>query len=215
MAHVKSLEKLTLKEMLFNISFYSGLPGGLIQLPIPDSIIIKGQKIPIPKDMEEFTESLCYGQRIFLARKEDNDFGSILRVSDGYFYPLVTKKEWDENKALLFGKNVLLCRVKEIYPIAMHLVTLVGEMAEREQKLLHREPSKLEKAAGIDKLSVFSELTAIDFLRQVLNKTYDEVMLTSYNECLVRFMLAHETAMFQERHYELMKRESESKTKYK
>ena len=215
MAYVKSLEKLTLKEMLFNINLYSDLPDGLIQLPIPDSIVIKSKKILIPKDLDEFTENLCYGQRIFLARKEDNDFGSILRVSDGYFYPLVTLKEWDENKALLFGKNVLLCKVKEIYPIAMHLVTLVGEMAEREQKLLHREPSKLEKAAGIDKLSVFSELTAIDFLRQVLNKTYDEVMLTPYNECLVRFMLAHETAMFQERHYELMKRESESKSKYK
>lgn len=73
----------------------------------------------------------------------------------------------------------------------------------------------MELAAGIEKLNIFSELTALDFLRDVMKITIAEVLLTPYKECLVRFMLAKETADFQERYYELMKEESQPKPKYK
>jgi hypothetical protein len=96
----------------------------------------------------------------------------------------------------------------------MHLTNLVSEMAERERSLLHREPSKTELAAGIEKLNVFSELTSLDFLRDAMKVTVPEVLLTPYNECLVRFMIAKAQADFQERYYDLMKRESEPKGKY-
>lgn len=213
MARIKSIDKLTLQEMMLNFDLYIGLPDGLIQLPVPDYIKIKGKYYPVSQTLDEFSKAICYGQRLFLARKEDNDFGLIIRMIDGYYYPLVTVKKWDEDKALLFGKYVLLCTVKELYPVAMHLVKLVSEMAEREQKLLHREPSKIELAAGIEKLNVFSELTALDFLRDAMKCTVPEVLLTPYNECLVRFMIAKEQAEFQERYYELMK-EEKPKSKY-
>jgi hypothetical protein len=215
MVQLKSIDKLTLKKMMFNFELYSGLPDGLIQLPIPELIMIKKKLFPVPQNLDEFTSNLCYGQRIFLARKEDNDFGIIIRMIDGYYYPLTTGKKWDEDKALLFGKYVLTCTVNEIYPVAMHLVNLVSEMAQREQKLLYREPSKMELAAGIEKLNIFSDLTALDFLRDVMKCTVPEVLLTPYNECLVRFMLAKETAEFQERYMELIKKDSEPKSKYK
>lgn len=210
---MESIEKISLKQMLN--PEYSGLSDGLSQLPMPESLKIKRVKLPIPKDLDEFSETICYGQRLFLVRKEDNDIGMILRVIDGYYYPLYTKSKWDEDKALLFGKTVITLKVVNLYPIAMHLVTLISEMVEREQKLLHREPTKQEKAAGIDKLNVFSELNAIDFLRDSLKKTIEEVMLTPYNECLVRFMREKEVGAYQERYMEVLKRESESKTKYK
>jgi hypothetical protein len=44
--------------------------------------------------------------------------------------------------------------------------------------------------------------------------TVPEVLLTPYNECLVRFMLAKETADYQERYFELMKEETKTKSKY-
>ena len=210
---MESIEKISLKQM-FNPE-YSGLSAGLSQLPMPESLKIKRVKLPIPKDLDEFSESICYGQRLFLVRKEDNDIGMILRVIDGYYYPLFTKNKWDEDKALLFGKTVITLKVVNLYPIAMHLVTLISEMVEREQKLLHREPTKQEKAAGIDKLSIFSELNALDFLRDSLKKTIEEVMLTPYTECLVRFMREKEVGAYQERYMDVIKRESESKHKYK
>jgi hypothetical protein len=209
-----NFDKLTLKEMMNNFHLYYGLPDGLVQLPVPDKLKMGRRKLPIPKTLEEFTSNLCYGQRLFITRKEDNDFGVIVRILDGYYYTLKTGEKWDEDKALLFGKIVINLHVKDIYPTAMHLITLVSEMAEREQKLLHREPSKIELAAGIEKLNVFSELTNLDFLRDAMKCTVPEVLLTPYNECLVRFMVAKETADFQERYFELMKEQSTPKSKY-
>jgi len=215
MARIVDIEKLTLKEMISNFLLYSGLPDGLAQLPLPESIKIKGKKLAIPQNIDEFTSNICYGQRLFLVRKEENDFGLIFRTMNGYYYPLATVNKWDEDKALLFGKIVLNLRIIDLYPIAMHLVTLTSEMIEREQKLLHREPTKMELAAGIEKLNVFTDLISLDFLRDAMKCTVPEVLLTPYKECLVRFMLAKETAEFQERHFELMKEVSKPKNKYK
>ena len=193
---------------------YSGLPDGLIQLPVPDKLKMGRKKLPVPQTLEEFTKNLCYGQRLFLMRKEDNDFGVIVRILDGYYYTLKTGEKWDEDKALLFGKIVINLLAKDLYPTAMHLINLVAEMAERENKLLHRDPSKVELAAGIEKLNVFSELTNLDFLRDAMKCTVPEVLLTPYDECLVRFMIAKETADFQERYFKLMQEDSKPKSKY-
>jgi len=199
--------------MIRNVQLYSGLSDGLVQLPVPDSIKIGSKRFTIPLTMEVFASSICYGQRLFIARKEENDFGSILRVMDGYFYPLVTKKNWDEDKALLFGKKILPLFVKDLYPVAMHLITLVSEMTQREQALLYKEPTKLEKAAGIDKLNVFSELSSLYFLRDILKVTIPEVLLTPYNECLVLFMKAKTEADFQENYNKELQSINKSKTK--
>ena len=211
---MESINKITLKQM-FNNPSLSGLADGLVQLPLPKKMEIGRLKFAIPQNLNELTENICYGQRLFLVRKEDNDIGMILRVIDGYYYPLFTKKQWDEEKALLFGKKVITLTVVNLYPIAMHLVILISKMVEREQKLLHREPTKQEKAAGIDKLNIFAELNAVDFLRDSLKKTIEEVMLIPYNECLVRFMREKEITAYQERYMEILKHESESKHKYK
>jgi len=40
----------------------------------------------------------------------------------GFYYPFVKRLKWDEEKALLFRKKVLTCKVKEIYPISQHLI---------------------------------------------------------------------------------------------
>jgi hypothetical protein len=125
---------------------------------------------------------------------------------DGYYYPIVTKNKWDENKSLLFGKKILLLKVINLYPIAMHLVSLMAELAEREKKLLHREPSKQEQAAGIDKLAKFAELTALKHLMSSLGRSREEVLLTPYNDCLVEFMLTKEQGMFAERLTEIYKK---------
>jgi hypothetical protein len=215
MVSVRNINKLTLREMMINFDLYKGLPDGLAELPLPEKIKIKGRSFQIPARLDEFTENLCYGQRLFLVRKEDNDFGIIIRLIDGYYYTLVTSEKWDEEKALLFGKLVINCSVIELYPVAMHLTILVSQMAEREKSLLYREPTKLQLAAGIEKLNVFAELNALDFLAQAMRITVPEVLLTPYKECLVRFMIAKETQEFQDRYVELLKEVHEPKSKYK
>ena len=213
MFKIKRIEKLTLKEMMFNFELYEGLPEGLGQLPCPTYIKIGMSYYHIPENLKEFTDNLCYGQRIFLGHAEDEDFSTIVRIIDGYYYSIVTKQKWDADKALLFGKKVLTCKVNELYPTTMHLASLIKEMTDREQELLHREPSKLELAAGIEKLTVFAELNALDFLRDAMKITVPEVLLTPYNECLVRFMIAKETMEFQERHFNIQMETAKAKSK--
>lgn len=215
MALLKGINDLTLKDMIINMSSYSDIAAGLWELPVEQTIKIGRKYYPVPKDLDEFTANLCYGQRIFLCTKEENDFGLIIRLMDGYFYSVVTCEKWDADKALLFGKKILTCTAKDLYPVTMHLIDLTGKMVDNEKKLLHREPSKLELAAGIEKLNVFSDLTSLDFLRDAMKCTVPEVLLTPYNECLVRFMIAKETNDFQERYQKLSIDEMELKHKLK
>jgi len=215
MARIMEPERLTLYEMMFNFEPYRHLPDDLIRLPVPLRLKIGRRRVPVPQDLDAFTKNLCYGQRLFFTQKEDNDFGVIIRVIDGYFYPLLTGKVWDVDNALKFGKKVLSCRISELYPVAMHLITLVDQMAERETRLLHREPSKLELAAGIEKLNIFAELSSLDFLRDAMKITVPEVLLTPYNECLVRFMMQKETDDYKERYMKLAQEEAAAKNKQK
>lgn len=203
MAHLKQPAKLRLIDLLDDFDEYVGLPEGLVQLPVPRTITIAKQRVAVPQDLDSFMDAICYGQRLFFARAEQDDFGVILRVMDGYYYPVIKKTKWDADEAILFGKYILTCMVEEVYPVAMHLVELISQMCEREKKALHREPTKMELAAGIEKLNVFAELSSLDFLRDAMKITTEEVLQTPYKECLVRFMLQKETEEYKERFMKL------------
>jgi hypothetical protein len=212
MAQSIRVEKLTLKEMMFRPSYYD-LADDLSTLPTPETIRFDKKNYPVPQTFDDFSKVLCYGQRMFLPRKEENDFGAIIRIIDGYYFPLVTGEKWDEERAIVFGKKVINCRVIELYPVAMQLITFTADLLEREYTLLHREPSKVEKAAGIESLNKYSDLSALNFLRDTMKITTEEVILTPYNECLVRFMLHKDTEEFRERLFDLQKAEAEAKQK--
>lgn len=203
--------------MISRYEVYSGLPEGLKQLPLPHYLKIKRKRLPIPGDLNEFTKNLCFGQRLFIVRKEEFDFGLIIRNIDGYYYPLYTNKKWDEEEALLFGEKVLTCTVEQLYPITIHFNNLIDKMMEREKSLLHKEPTKIELASGIERFNVFAELQSINFLRDVMKVPVAEVLQTPYNECLVRFMLAKTESEYQERYLQLSRElaeRSKSKSKY-
>jgi hypothetical protein len=213
MAHVIPIHKLTLGQMMARNDEYGGLAEGLSQFGVPDQIRIGKRKYAVPQTMDEFTGNICYGQRMFFARDEPNDYGVIVRVIDGYYYPIVTGKKWDQDCALLFGKIVLTCVVQDLYPVVIHIINLIGEMITREQKLLHREPSKVELAAGVEKLNVFAEMSALNFLRDSMKITVGEVLLTPYNECLVRFMHEKATQDFNRQYADLLNQEYKAKNK--
>ena len=204
MVRIKKVERLTLKDMILNFDEYAGIHDGLISFPVPEKIKIGLRNYPIPEDVDEFCKNICYGQRLFLTREEPNDFGLMIRVLTGYYYPIIKRKKWDEEKALALGKIIVTCKAKYLYPVAMQLIGLIQETLKREETLLHRQPTKKELAAGIEKLNPFTELSSLDFLRDNMNISMQEVMLTPYNECLVRFMLAKETMEYQERYYKLL-----------
>ncbi len=214
MAGIK-LKKIKVIHLLFYPEQLGDLADDLIKLPPPESIRIGRRQLPVPKDADEFTDNICYGQRLYFSKEEPSDVALILRFTIGYFYPLYKKAKWNEERSTEIVKKVLNCTLVEIYPTVMHLINLTSEVAEREQKLLHREPSRIERAAGIERLSVFSELSSLDFLCKTMNITSDQALLLSYNECLVRFMMQKEITEYQERYMDLLRIESEAKYKKK
>jgi hypothetical protein len=208
---VVAIEKLTLRRMALEPERYTALAEGLAQLPVPEALRIGKRTLAVPQTLEDFSNNITYGQRLYLARSEPYDLGLILRFVAGYYYPLYAQKPWDENAALTFGRIVLNLHVINLYPVTMQLVNLMAELATRESKLLHREPSKQERAAGIERLNKFSELTSLMFLCESFKCTEAAVMLMPYNDCLVRFMLAKEQATFHERLTEIIRKENTPK----
>ena len=214
MAGLKKISELTLWDMIRFPRLYASLSTDLVKLPLPETLTVNKKILTIPKDINEFSDSICYGQRLYFTKKEENDYSLIIRYCAGYFQPMYDKQLWSESKVLLFVKKIVTCKAIHLYPIAMHLISLMGEVADREKELLHREPTKMELAAGIEKLNIFAELNSLDFLRDAMKITVPEVLQTPYNECLVRFMNAKEINDFQLRYVELQRIDSETKNKF-
>ena len=193
------VRKLTLWHVLFEPERYAGIVEGLCSLPVPPVLRIGRRTMEVPQDLEQFCAAICYGQKLYLATDEPFDVGVILRYVAGYFYPIYTGKRWDEARALLYGKKILSSPVVTLYPVAIHLVSLMEQLVKREHTLLHREPTQEERAAGVETLNKFAALTALIFLQEQFHCTAEEVMLLPYDDCLVRFMLAKEEGAYRER----------------
>lgn len=205
------VRKLTLRRMTVEEARYAGLAKGLATLPVPDSLRLGRKVLPVPKDMEELCGNITYGQRLFFTQKEGFDTGIILRLVAGYYYTLYTGCTWNEKRALSFGKIVLNSLAKDLYPVATHLTELMEQLVARESKLLQRQPTKQEKAAGIERLAKFADLTSLLFLQESFRCTAEQVMLAPYDDCLVRFMLAKEQNQFNERLTEIYRKENQPK----
>ena len=212
---VVPIHKLTLRTMTMQPARYTSLAEDLAALPLPDALRFGRKRLPVPPDVETFGRSITYGQRLYFAQKEGFDLGIILRYVAGYYYPIVTGRPWNETDALRFGRNILDLYVTELYPVSQHLVNLMAELATREQKLLHREPTKQERAAGVERLNKFADLTALMFLMEQFKCDEAAVMAKPYDDCLVRFMLAKEQAAYQERLTEVYRKEAAPKTRKK
>jgi hypothetical protein len=208
---VVPLSKLTLRRFAMEQERYAGLAEGLSQLPVPPFVRIGRKVFAVPSTVEEFCDTVCYGQVMYFKQREGFDVGIILRYVAGYFYPQYTQTGWDEKGALQFGAKILSLNVKELYPVSKHLVALMEQLVTQESKLLQRTPSRQEQAAGIERLGKFADLTSLLFLQDSFNCTEAEVMRQPYNDCLVRFMLAKEQAAFAERLTEVYRQDSKPK----
>lgn len=210
---VVPIERLTLREMTLEPQRYAALAEGLTQLPLPQYFKLGRKRLPIPADADAFSKSITYGQKLFFMQDEGFDLGIILRYVAGYYYTFATGQPWNEANALKFGKKVLALRVVELYPVAQHLVNLMAELITTERKLLHREPTQQERAAGVERLNKFADLSNVIFLMEQFKCDEAAVMLKPYPDCLVRFMMQREQVAYNERLTEVYRKEQQTKAK--
>lgn len=208
---IQPLSRLNLRTFILEPQRYEALTADLLSLPVPTTIVVAGKVLPVPQTAEEVADSITYGQRLYFEQLEEFDIGVVLRYICGYYYPLATGCTWDETEALVFGRKVLSSLVKDLYPVAKHLTQLMATLVENERKLLYREPTKQERAAGIDRLAKFAPLSNLMFLASAFGCTQAQVPAQPYKDCLVRFMLAKEQAAFNERLADIHRKETAPK----
>lgn len=212
MAYIIPIENLTLKQLMKHQDIYLSLIDGLVELPCPDKIRIGLNYYIVPQNIDQITDSICYGQRLFLAEKTDSDLNTIIHTIIGYYYASISRKTWNRDKANKSIPKIMNCNVVELFPVGYQILKLTGDMIERERKLLNRKVKPEEIQAGIETLNKYSDLSSIDFLRDSKRLNSDnEIMLLPYSECLVRFMKAKEEQEFAER----LRKIYEEKTKTK
>lgn len=210
---VQPVHRLDLRRYTMQPERYAHLAEGLAALPVPATIRMGKRVLAVPQTVEEFCNTVCYGQVMYFKQREGFDVGIILRYVAGYFYPQYAQTVWDEKAALRFGSRILSLNVKDLYPVAKHLVALMEQLVQQETKLLQRTPTRQEQAAGIERLGKFADLTSLLFLQDSFKCTEAQVMQQPYNDCLVRFMLAKEQAAFAERLTEVYRQENKPKGK--
>ena len=203
------VENLTLKQFLKHADRYISLIEDLVNLPCPDRMRIGLNYYPVPQNIDQLTETICYGQRLFLAGSVEGDMATILHTIIGYYYPLIFNGGWDIDKANKVLSKIQSCNVVELFPASYQMLKLTGDLIERERKLLNRKVKPEEIQAGIDILNKYADLSAIDFLRESKRLNSDnEIMLLSYSECLVRFMKEKEEQEFAERLREIYEKKT-------
>ncbi len=204
--------KLTMQQMILDPGYHT-LAEDLKEFPLPDWLRLRRRRYAIPLTPEHFARTICYGQRLFFTREACDDFDAIVRLVGGYYYPLVMREKWHEDSVARIAKYILPCKVIDLYPVAMMFLGHMTTIIERETALLHRELTKTERAAGVERLQPFNDLISLDFLRDAMKVTTPEVLLTPYNECLVRFMMHKEVEDYRERYADLLRIEQEHKLK--
>lgn len=208
-------QRLTLRQLTKRPELYMRYLRYFNAMPLPAAIRIGHGWYPVPLTLKQFSGQLSYGQRLFLAVQEPHDIGYVLRYMDGYYYTMVTGRAWNESEALSFGRKILNCKAKDVFPIVQQLIKLMEELVKREQKALYREPTKQEKAAGIERMNRFAHLTAMLLLQESFRMCEAEILQLPYDDCLVRFMLRKEQQAYQERLLELQRKESDTKHRFK
>jgi hypothetical protein len=205
------IEQLTLKQIVKHQDRYSSLIDDLANLPCPGEIRIGLKYFHVPQDINELTETICFGQRLFLAEKTHDDLETIIHTIIGYYYPYIFKY-WDRDKTKKVLPKIYNCNAVELFPAGYQILKLTGELIEREKKLLYRKIKSEEIQAGIDKLNKYSDIASIDFLREKKHLINDnEIMLLPYSECLVRFMKEKEEQEYAERLREVYEAKSKIK----
>jgi hypothetical protein len=205
-SRIVPINKLTLWHLVFEPAKYTRFVEGFALLPLPEHLHVGRRRLTIPAGLEDFAGNLTYGQKLYLMTEEPFDTGIIMRYVAGYFYSEYTGKPWSETGALQFSRKILYSQLKDLYPVAIHLVNLMGELVDREKTLLHRAPTADERAAGVENLNRFSELTAMLFLMDSFRATEEQVLAKPYEDCLVRFMLAKEQNAYAQRLIEVQRR---------
>jgi len=199
------LKYITLKRLAKMASKYNTVifQQQLTDLACPYTLRIGLKRYPVPLTIDEFRDSICWGQRLMMATEHQNDFESILFFVANYYQPIITKKPFDEKLVMKVYRKLAYCNVQELYPVLMRLVKLFTEVVEIEAQKLDSKPSKDMLAAEINRLQPFSDMNILELVSNRCRVPLSEAHLIEYNIVFALLWAEKETADFNKRFSEI------------
>jgi hypothetical protein len=175
------LRYITLKRLVRIKGDPSKLIEQLAEMPTPGSIRIGWKRYGVPQNLNDFRDAICWGQRLMMATPHKTDFETFMYFVCNYYQPIVTKKPFDEQLVMRLYRKIVNCNISELYPVAMHFVKLFNEMIDIEQSKLNSTPDAMMRAAGIDSLSIFSDLAILKLVANECKVKLNDAHLVDYN----------------------------------
>jgi len=198
------LKYLTLKRLAKMKGNTALLQKQLSELACPNEIRIGLKYYPVPLTVNEFKSNLCWGQRLMMNTVHTSDFESFLFYFANYYQPIVTKKPHSEKAVMAFYKKIVNCHVEEIYPVLTKLVNHYLELVQIEARKLSSPPDKKLRAAEIDRLKPFNDLSILELVSNKCKVRLDEAHLQPYNVVFALLWYEKEQQEFQKRYNEII-----------
>lgn len=212
-----SLDTLSVKRYA-SLKRTAKLSNQLCALLCPDELRVILKTHPVPKDVEELKANLCWGQRLLMATPHTLDLETIYYYTANYFAPFHFSKynsehPYSDHMASKMYIKLLSSHARDVFPVTNRLVNLFKELIEQENERLKSKPNKTMIAAGVDKLNVFSDWSALELIAEKCRITDIErnALTVSYNTAITILLKEKEVAEFQERFTQIVKIQNESK----
>lgn len=206
------VDYLTLKRLFRIKGDKSILVEQLEQLPCPSEIRIGLRYYPVPRNVNEFRDKIVWGQRLMMATMCENEIDALVNFVANYYYPMARKKPFSETGVIKFFDRIVTCQAKELFPVLLRMVTLFEETLQIENKQLNSKPDRTAVAAGINELSIFSDLTILEMIADKCRVELEkEAHLVSYNTVFALLLKEKKTAEFNKKYQELSLIQSKQK----
>lgn len=162
------------------VAFYSDLPFIYLRIGF--------KRYNVPKTLIELQTQITWAQRLYFASEPTDFIDLVFKRFNGWFYPILTGKQFNEQECSKIDYKALNCNVDELLPFVAHMSRLIEQLLIDEAKKTASDVDKTWIAAGGEKLTPFANMLTIDFLADKLRCHPDEVLNKPYADCLVRLM---------------------------
>ena len=195
---------LTLRRLFHLKGNIEQLQQDLYELPCPDRIRIGFKTYRVPTTVQELSDNICWGQRLFAMSPQKNDLESFLFLVSNYYQPIVTGKEHSEEAAVKFYRKITRCHVNELYPVAFRMANLFSDLVKNEHDKLSGNITKEMKAAEIEKLNVFADFNILKMVANELKVDIRQAHLIEYNIVFTLLLSEKESMDFNARYNEII-----------
>jgi len=169
---------------------------------------LDGFKISLVKDIKEKS----FGQKIYLHQivqeNEENIVDALVDIVLIYAQEQITGKDFDINKINELKNSFDNIFLVDLYSTAFSYIEQLKAVLEAEKNVLHKEPTREQKLAGIDMFSDFGVMNTVKALAGGDILKYDAVTKLEYNVVFTHMVMNKVQSDFEDNYRSVLKQTS-------